>query len=60
MIYYHILSRDMVSQKDFALTIKDCKLSSLLFKNRKNGGTMKDLDPLFRESGELFLKIIGG
>jgi hypothetical protein len=59
MTYYHILSRGLESQKDFALTIKDCKLSSLLFKNRKNGGTMKDLDQLFRESGELFIKITG-
>lgn len=60
MYHYWIRSRDLESQKDFALAIKDCKLSSLLFRARKSGGDLKELNQLFRESSELLIKIIGG
>lgn len=59
MLFYYTSTKNIESQKDFALAIKDFPLSSLLFKNRRNGGGVKELSQLFRESKDLLIKILG-
>jgi hypothetical protein len=58
LLSYYNSSVHIDLQKDFAIHIRDCRFSSLLFKNRKNNGTRKDLDTLFRDSSDLILKLI--
>lgn len=51
-------ARSIKNQKDFASTVKDHALSSLLFKMRKQNpnGNLSDLHKLWRASGSLLLK----
>lgn len=47
-------------QKDFALTIKEHPLSSILFMNRKANGDLESLKALFRRSDDMITKRVFG
>ncbi|KKR00222.1 MAG: RNA ligase, T4 RnlA-like protein [Candidatus Woesebacteria bacterium GW2011_GWB1_39_12] len=51
-------SKDEISQKDFALKVKDHQFSGLLFTNRKQNGDLESLQNLWRNSPDMMLKIL--
>ena len=51
---------NIVDQKEFALSIKEHPLSSILFMNRKQGGDLDSLKLMFRKSDSVIVKRIFG
>ena len=57
------ICKDIENQKDFALSIKECQLNSILFRLKREDDNIKHFDnllPEFNKANQLILKILKG